>query len=69
MMIPVMVRSTNRREGTWLCGYASPDSDLPDVVRNATMTDLDRVLSGVVITNPKDKARHWLITVRAVANK
>jgi len=68
-MIPVLCRTTNRRDGTWLHGHASPDCDWRDVVRGATFfASVDRVQSAVVIKSKRGKPRHWLITVRDARN-
>jgi hypothetical protein len=63
--IDVFCRSTNGRGGTWHTGHACPDLDWRDVVRGATFTTIDRVVSARVVTDKRGRPKHWLIIVAA----
>jgi hypothetical protein len=62
--INVLCRTTNRRDGTLLTGYARPDLDWRDVVRGSTFTTVDHVASAKLVTDKRGRPRHWLITIK-----
>ena len=64
--IKVLCRTTNRRDGTWIHGWARPDLPWETVVKGATFHgDISRVLSAKVVTDKRGRPRHWLVIVNA----